>query len=134
MKQIRLGVFETNSSSTHSMVICTEEQYEKLGVEYFIKDYTAEILTRREAIKLFKENHADEENLLSTLEDDAIISLINRDYEAAGVDKEVFNFDYDDPIGDVEDWAGEYLELDVNKFTTPSGDKMVTICRYGNDW
>ena len=27
--QIRPGVFETNSSSTHSLVICTKEQYEK---------------------------------------------------------------------------------------------------------
>lgn len=29
MKQIRRGVFETNSSSTHSITICTEEEFEK---------------------------------------------------------------------------------------------------------
>lgn len=29
MKQIRLGIFETNSSSTHSIVICTDEEFEK---------------------------------------------------------------------------------------------------------
>lgn len=29
MKQIRQGVFETNSSSTHSLTICTEEDYNK---------------------------------------------------------------------------------------------------------
>lgn len=29
MKQVRIGVFETNSSSTHSMVICTEEEFNK---------------------------------------------------------------------------------------------------------
>lgn len=28
-RQIRPGIFETNSSSTHSLVICTKEQYEK---------------------------------------------------------------------------------------------------------
>lgn len=27
MKQVRLGVFETNSSSTHAIVICTDEEY-----------------------------------------------------------------------------------------------------------
>lgn len=27
-KQIRHGVFETNSSSTHSLIICTEEDFE----------------------------------------------------------------------------------------------------------
>lgn len=30
MKQIRVGVFETNSSSTHSITVCTKEEYEKL--------------------------------------------------------------------------------------------------------
>lgn len=29
MKQIRLGVFETNSSSTHSLTIVSEEDYNK---------------------------------------------------------------------------------------------------------
>lgn len=34
--QIRIGVFETNSSSTHSITICTPEQLEKLNK----KEYT----------------------------------------------------------------------------------------------
>lgn len=29
MKTIRYGVFETNSSSTHSLIICTDEEYQK---------------------------------------------------------------------------------------------------------
>lgn len=29
MKQIRYGVFETNSSSTHSLTICSDEEYKK---------------------------------------------------------------------------------------------------------
>lgn len=29
MRQIRQNVFETNSSSTHSIVICTQEEFEK---------------------------------------------------------------------------------------------------------
>ena len=28
MKQIRFGTFETNSSSTHSLIICTDAEYE----------------------------------------------------------------------------------------------------------
>ena len=28
-KQIRFGVFETNSSSTHSLCICTKEEFDK---------------------------------------------------------------------------------------------------------
>ena len=29
MRQIRIGVFETNSSSTHTLVVCTDEELEK---------------------------------------------------------------------------------------------------------
>lgn len=29
MKTIRVGIFETNSSSTHSITLCSEEDYEK---------------------------------------------------------------------------------------------------------
>lgn len=29
MRQVRFGVFETNSSSTHSLVICTQGEYEQ---------------------------------------------------------------------------------------------------------
>lgn len=29
MRQIRLNVFETNSSSSHSLIICTEKEYEE---------------------------------------------------------------------------------------------------------
>ena len=36
MKQIRLGVFETNSSSTHSLTICGKAEFEawKMGEKY----------------------------------------------------------------------------------------------------
>lgn len=29
MKTVRFGAFETNSSSTHSLIICTDEEYQK---------------------------------------------------------------------------------------------------------
>ena len=29
MKTIRYNVFETNSSSTHSLIICTDDEFEK---------------------------------------------------------------------------------------------------------
>lgn len=39
MKQIRYGVFETNSSSTHSICICTQEEYNKWQSGEMIYDY-----------------------------------------------------------------------------------------------
>ena len=40
MIQIRQGVFETNSSSTHALAICTQEEWEKLqSGEYLVNQY-----------------------------------------------------------------------------------------------
>lgn len=38
MRQVRHGVFETNSSSTHSIVICTKEQYKLFGEKEMMYD------------------------------------------------------------------------------------------------
>lgn len=40
MIQIRQGVFETNSSSTHALAICTQEEWDKLqSGEYLVNEY-----------------------------------------------------------------------------------------------
>ena len=40
MIQIRQGVFETNSSSTHALAICTQEEWDKLkSEEYLVNEY-----------------------------------------------------------------------------------------------
>lgn len=38
-KQIRYGVFETNSSSTHSMVVCSNEDLERWKSGELLYDY-----------------------------------------------------------------------------------------------
>ena len=38
--KIRLGVFETNSSSTHSIAICSDEELEKWKAGELLYDYT----------------------------------------------------------------------------------------------
>lgn len=39
VKQIRIGTFETNSSSTHSLVVCTDEELEKWKAGELLYDY-----------------------------------------------------------------------------------------------
>lgn len=129
MKQIRLGTFETNSSSTHSLIICTEDQYDKLGSKYFIDCDSNMVVTKEEAINKLKANHEGDENF-DKLSDEDMVCFINNGYLPSNDNIER---DWDDPVGSFGDWAGEYLELDKNSFTTPSGDKMVAICKYGYD-
>ena len=38
-RQVRQGVFETNSSSTHSLTICTENEYDKWKKGELLFDY-----------------------------------------------------------------------------------------------
>lgn len=52
MRQIRFGTFETNSSSTHSLVIGTPEQIAswengELFINYY-DDYATEFMTKEE--------------------------------------------------------------------------------------
>lgn len=44
MKQIRKGVFETNSSSTHSITICTDEDYQEFIKGNLMYDKFDEVL------------------------------------------------------------------------------------------
>ena len=39
MRQIRIGVFETNSSSTHTLVVCTDEELEKWKKGEMVYEY-----------------------------------------------------------------------------------------------
>jgi hypothetical protein len=92
MKQIRMGVFETNSSSTHSMTVCTESQYEDWQNGKLLLDYHGNLV------------EANEDNL------------------------------QDEDLKTYDDWTdSDYLEHDTNRYTSPSGDKLVIVCKYGMD-
>ena len=114
MKVIRAGVFETNSSSTHSICICTQEEFDawKKGQLYY--DYYSDKLISPEEIPL-------EERRLLVLDEDA-----------------EENEDLYDEIIDAKanyqtfDWE-ESLEWYDKRFTTPSGDKMIAFGWYGHD-
>ena len=55
MKTIRANTFETNSSSTHSLIILTEEEEQKLdsGELYLSTKYNSDLITKEEAYKIF---------------------------------------------------------------------------------
>ena len=105
MRQIRLGTFETNSSSTHSLVIGTPEQIEKweageLFINYY-DDYATEFKTKEE---------------LDQMEET----------------EESF---YRDEWKNGEEWdeATEYLDHDSQIITTPGGEQLSIVCAYGRD-
>lgn len=50
MKQVRRSVFETNSSSTHSITICTEDEYDKFKRGELMYDRWNEELVPKSAV------------------------------------------------------------------------------------
>jgi len=56
-RQIRRGVFETNSSSTHSITMCSKEEYERWEKGELLLSYW-----RDEFVEATDENKEDEDN------------------------------------------------------------------------
>lgn len=104
-KQIRRGVFETNSSMMHSLQICTEEDYHKWeNGEIYFDDDIEELVPVTD--DLAKEHEK---------------SIIEDDYQQFLTKEEYY------------DHYGEYYETYRHKFTTPSGENMVAFGYFGHD-
>lgn len=109
MKTTRKQVFETNSSSTHSMTILPKEDYDRWAEGKVYLDKDEEIVLTKEDIlaKIIKDGYF--------CEGDDIDSYIR--------DNNIITFDE----------FGEYLEYDFCHYKTKSGDEIVVFCEYGYD-
>lgn len=121
MITIRNGTFETNSSSTHSIVICS-----KKDIKLWEK---GELLGSRDDNKLVKKEDA--------------VAELKRDYpeyfdEEGNFVPSHFYKSIDDALSYILDlkninrWVGE-LESESTYYTTDSGEELVIMCRYGYD-
>lgn len=122
MISIRNGTFETNSSSTHSIVICN-----KKDIKLWEK---GELLGSRDDSKLIKREDA--------------VAELKRDYpqyfdEEGNFVPSHFYKNIDDALNyilelkNIHQWVGE-LESDTTYYTTDSGEELVIMCRYGGEY
>ena len=133
MLQMRKNVFETNSSSTHSITMCTQDEYDAwangdvlLNDGWWGKDNTSEFkdkkfVTREEAEDIIKHNKYHEPtDELSDLSDEEFDEYCyDMDYELYSMDKY---------------FEKEYLEWFDEKYTTPSGETVVAFGLYGTSY
>lgn len=113
---IRRGVFETNSSSTHSITMCSEEEYDKWEKdETLLDEFNEQFLTKEEAIKRLKNDECYKD--LDFTDDDAVDEALR--------DEGLYTSDryFDD----------EYLESYERTYTTKNGEKVVAFGKYGMD-
>lgn len=120
-RQIRRSVFETNSSSTHSITMMMKSDYDRWHKEQlylyrdgwgweFSKPVENQLYTRDKAVEFAKRNkyYKDKEEI-----DDEIL-------------KDIGFISWDDE-------GNEYLEGFYEEFTTPSGETIVAFGEYGYD-
>lgn len=134
-RQVRRGVFETNSSSTHSLTMCSKQQFEdwkngKLLYDSW-KDKFIEVNVFTEQDKEDAKNDYEYKKSAfwknwEQLTDEEIENWYNR---YAREHKLASNSDYET----YEEWRYSDLEYFVSTYTTPGGEEVVAFGKYGYD-
>ena len=131
MLNIRYKIFETNSSSTHSIIMCTDEDYKKLragelmiaGWENPIGKYH-EFVSRAKLYEWFWNEYYPQNK--EYLESNYGVIDPSNDLEAI--------LDEEDIAYTFENFGGEEYEWYDTSFTTPGGETVHAFGYYGNDW
>lgn len=124
MRQIRNGVFETNSSSTHSLTMCMKSEYDKwVDGELYWDDWNNVLVTKdvveQELNKLREEFREDYPDYIQGDE-----NWEEKFFEYVDDDKQYYTYEeYEDYI--------EY-ETFFETLTTPAGEEVVSFGYYGN--
>lgn len=143
MRQIRRNIFETNSSSTHTLAICTEEEYKdwqggKLLFnkwhETFIKNnMTITKQDKKEAEERYTRGkgkyYKDWSELTEAEREEYTYNYIAQQrrqekslsFEEDGLTYQEF----------MQNCNNDGLETETSHYTSPSGDKLVITCAYG---
>ena len=127
-RQIRRGVFETNSSSTHSLTMCLKSDYDKwvngelllyTGWGYgYPEDYQPKenhFYTKEQVIEFEKSSYYPPSDDMNWNSEEAEEHLRERDWCT------------------YEHYDNDYLEWFEDTFTTPSGEIVMAFGQYGYD-
>lgn len=143
MKQIRRNVFETNSSSTHTLAICTEDEYKDWKDGKLLFNKWNETFVKN-SINITKQDKVEAEERYNTYKgkyykdwselteaerDEYIYNYIAQQrrqekslsFEEDGLTYQEF----------MQNCNNDGLETETSHYTSPSGDKLVITCAYG---
>ena len=137
MKQVRHGVFETNSSSTHSLTICSREEFDKwVKGELIFDSWNDCILEYKKLSNEEKEDAKDEYNSKKLTYWKDWEQLSEEEVKSWYAQYQSTYLKRRDHYGlqTYDEWCEDYsLEHFTEHFTSPSGDKMVAFGKYGYD-
>ena len=134
-RQIRRGVYETTSSSVHSLTTCSAEEFaqwkngellfDEWGSESFVKANSLSDDDKKYASQDY-ENHKDE---FSKDWSDLSESAKEKYYTKYAKENNIV----DEDTKTYEEWQYSDLETFVYRYTSKSGDKIVAFGKYGYD-
>ena len=134
-RQVRRGVFETNSSSTHSLTMCSEDEFEawkrgevlfKRLEEKFVKTTQLSDQDKRDAEDEYdytKDSYWKDWNDLSDGEKEKWYAKYATNHNLKDYDAKTYD----------EYMRSGSLETFVQRYTSKSGDKIVAFGEYGYD-
>lgn len=143
MKQIRKNVFETNSSSTHTLAICTEDEYKDWQDGKLLFNKWNETFVKN-SINITKQDRKEAEERYTLYK-----GKYYKDWsELTEAEREEYTYNYiaqqrrqeksfsfkEDGLTYQEfmqDCSNGGLETETSRYTSPSGDKLVITCAYG---
>lgn len=134
-RHIRRGVFETNSSSTHSLTVCSEDEFEawKRG-ELLLDEWNGQFVSAVDLSdydkQMAKEKYCKTKDEFQKDWDDLSESAKQKYYTHFVKENDIIDEDgktYDQYMDD------GYLEHYSHRYTSKSGDKIVVFGRYGYD-
>lgn len=120
MKAIRIGVFETNSSSTHSITFCTEQQFADFKAGKYVL-WNERLLTLDELRDMINKNKYVDEERKANLDSMNAAELLH----VFGEGRTYKEWSYGDLDGFSEPWEASW--------TTPGGEKIVAFGEAGRD-
>lgn len=141
MYTIRKHVFETNSSMTHALVICENDEYDNWVESYDAKDKEKGYLFCMDdsTFKPYKEAmEINVKELKKRLKDDYLLEDVTEETIEKYANGELGIYELTDDAYELfvtkGEWESEYYyEVDDFEYTTKSGDKLTGFCYYGHD-
>lgn len=141
MYTIRKNVFETNSSMTHALVICENDEYANWLEAYDAEDKEDKYMFCMDTSKFLPYKDAIEFNvkkLKKCLEDGYLYEEATEEtieqYERGEVPIYELTDDTYEMFVTRDEWDDDYYyEVEDFEYTTKSGDKLTGFCYYGHE-
>lgn len=134
-RQIRRGVFETNSSSTHSITMCSEQEFEDWKNGKILFDKWSDVFIDETRIELDKHQkiYAKDEYESTKVKYQKDWNDLSKEEQNDYYVEYAKNHDLiDEGYQTYEEWKNDgYLECYVDRYTSESGDRIVAFGKYG---